>query len=235
MRTETIGKATPRVTAIYALCEYPSWRPRYIGKTVQYLHERHKAHIRDANRGSKRPVNYWMRKQIANGQRLAIKLIEYVGPNADWAARERYWIAKYRVEQSDLLNLTDGGEGLSGHRFSHEHKAKIAAALRTGAHFECEICAVQFWRKRKDIVKGDCRFCSRACYSKSLLGVSRPMPAGATDLGIAAAAKARLARTHCKRGHPLSGDNLFLTGVNSRGCKECRKIHKATYRSKTNG
>lgn len=53
-RIETIGNAT-RVTAIYALCEYPSMAPRYVGKTVQYLHERHKAHIRDAKRGRRLP------------------------------------------------------------------------------------------------------------------------------------------------------------------------------------
>ena len=39
----------------------------------------------------------------------------------------------------------------------------------------------------------------------------------------------------CSRNHPLSGDNLFLTSGGSRGCKACRRIHKATHRSKANG
>jgi len=234
-RVEVIGNATRKVTAIYALCEYPSWRPRYVGKTVQYLHDRHKAHIRDAKRGGTRPVNYWLRKQIANGKRLAIKLIEYVGPETDWAERERYWIATYRSKQPDLLNLTDGGEGLAGHKFTAEHRLKIADALKTGAHFNCETCQKQFWRKRKDINKGECRFCSRACYAASLKGVCRALPRLAIERGIAAAAKARRAQTQCKRGHPLSGENLFITQQGSRGCKECRKIHKQTYRSKTSG
>lgn len=42
-----IGSAT-RVTAIYALCDYDTMEPRYVGKTVQYLRERQKAHIRAA-------------------------------------------------------------------------------------------------------------------------------------------------------------------------------------------
>lgn len=42
-------------------------------------------------------------------------------------------------------------------------RAKIAAALRTGAHFACETCGASFWRKRKDIKRGHNRFCSRAC------------------------------------------------------------------------
>lgn len=232
MRKEVIGSATDRVTAIYALCEYPGWRPRYVGKTVQYLHERHKAHIRAAKSGKKLPVNYWLRKQMASGKRLAIKLLEYVPAGEDWAARERHWIAEYRAEHSDLLNLCDGGEGLAGHVFTAEHRAKISAALRTGQEFACETCGAAFWRKQKEIKRGNCRFCSRSCYSKSLKGKSRPMPATATVRGIAAAAAARKARMHCKRNHPLSGDNLFLTSGGGRGCKECRKIHKATYRGK---
>lgn len=162
-RIETIGRATQRVTAIYALCEYPSWRPRYVGKTVQYLHERHKAHIRDAKRGGTRPVNYWLRKRIASGSRLAIKLIEYVPAGQDWASRERHWIATYRAEHPDLLNLCDGGEGFAGYRMTDAHKAKIAAALRAGAHFNCETCGTRFWRKPKDIKRGHNRFCSRTC------------------------------------------------------------------------
>lgn len=169
MRVETIGDATVR---IYALCEYPSWEPRYIGKTTQQLHERHKAHIRDAKRGAKRPVCYWLRKQIADGRRLAIKLIEYAGE--DWAERERHWIATYRSPR--LLNLTDGGEGLSGHKFSQEHKDKIAAALRTGSTLSCLQCSQSFWRKANQIQNGDCKFCSRSCYFIWQRGKPKRMP-----------------------------------------------------------
>ena len=160
-RVEQIGDAT-RITAIYALCEYPSWEPRYVGKTVQYLHERHKAHISAARRGRQIPVHRWLRRQIDAGERLAIKLLEYVQPNEDWALRERAWIAKF-AESGRLLNLTAGGEGLPGHVFTPEHRLKIAAALRTGGTFACEVCGTEFWRKRRDVVVGHNRFCSRRC------------------------------------------------------------------------
>lgn len=163
IRVETIGNATDRYTAIYALCEYPSWRPRYVGKTTQHLHQRHKAHIRDARRGGRRPVNYWMRKQLDTGAWLAIKLLEDVPPGGDWIARERHWIAALRGEQPDLLNICDGGEGFAGYRMTADHKAKIAAALRTGAYFHCEVCGAEFWRKLRQIKLGQNRFCSRAC------------------------------------------------------------------------
>jgi hypothetical protein len=162
-RIEIIGNATQRVTAIYALCEYPAMTPRYVGKTVQYLHERHKAHIRDARRGSLLPVHYWIRKQIAAGKRLAISLIEYVQPGEDWASRERHWIKAIRDDGGALLNLTDGGEGLAGRRMTDAHKAKIAAAIRTGATCACIRCGKSFWRKANQIAKGQAKFCSRQC------------------------------------------------------------------------
>lgn len=60
-------------------------------------------------------------------------------------------------------------------------------------------------------------------------------PASTCDRGVAAAAEAKRAATHCKRGHELSGQNLFITSGGSRGCKECRKIHKRAYRGKARG
>lgn len=161
VRVEHIGDAT-RWVRIYALCEYPE-TPRYVGKTVQYLGERHKAHIRAAKRGQRLPVHYWLRKQIAADAWLTIKLLENVPDSADWRERERYWIDRLKSEGAYLLNLTDGGEGLPGHTFSATHKAKIAAALRTGATFSCQVCSAQFWRKRREINLGHNKFCSRRC------------------------------------------------------------------------
>jgi hypothetical protein len=161
MRVEKIGLAT-QWTRIYALCE-ADWTPRYVGKTVQFLHERHKAHIRDAIRGRRLSVHYWLRKRMAVGAPLCIQLIENVELGADWRAREMLWIAKLREEGADLLNLTEGGEGLPGHSFSEAHKQAIAARLRTGIERPCEVCAAPVWAKRNQIAKGQARFCSRAC------------------------------------------------------------------------
>lgn len=41
-------------------------------------------------------------------------------------------------------------------------------------------------------------------------------------LAIAAASAKRKARTHCKRGHELSGENVYIKR-GSRHCKQCRK------------
>jgi len=44
------------------------------------------------------------------------------------------------------------------------------------------------------------------------------------------AANAR--KTHCIRGHPYSGDNLYIyEKTGARACKECMRIHYREYRA----
>ena len=221
---EVIGNAT-RITRIYALCDPLTDEVRYVGKTVRSLRDRLMQHRRAARRGSL-PVNRWMLKH--EGVRLTgpfIKLLEIVQPGADWAARERAWISEFRPR---LLNLTDGGEGLAGHIFTESHRAKIAAGLRTGAWLSCLHCGTAFWRKKNEITKGLAKYCSKKCYQVAQVGAPK-VGRGSPLAAIEAAAKARKSQVDCKRGHPLSGENLFLTSLGGRGCKECRKIHKAAY------
>ena len=158
-----IGNATHKWTAIYAFEEHDG-EIRYVGKTTQYLIDRRKVHLRTARRGDQKPLYRWLRKRRA-AQGFVTRLIEHVPPGGDWAARERYWIKRYREHGDRLLNLTDGGEGLAGHKFSAEHKAKIAHAHRTGGNFSCERCGSSFYRKRSAILRGETRFCSRRCSS----------------------------------------------------------------------
>lgn len=37
-------------------------------------------------------------------------------------------------------------------------------------------------------------------------------------------------KTHCKRGHPLSGGNVYRTGYKARGCMLCQRMHRRKYR-----
>lgn len=55
------------------------------------------------------------------------------------------------------------------------------------------------------------------------------------DNAIDASKKGRLngqSKTICKRGHPLSGDNLFYTSQGSRSCHQCMKLHRERHASK---
>lgn len=155
---------TQPVVRIYALCEWPSQEPRYVGKTIQLIHRRRQAHFRDARRGSEKPVHRWIRKRQAAGQAISVKLLQTTDGDT-WQEIERAWIARLR-SSGKLLNLTDGGEGLHGLKFSADHKAKIAAALRTGGEFACQRCGATFYRRQRDIAAGHNKFCSRECSNR---------------------------------------------------------------------
>ena len=161
---------TARSVTIYALCQpIEKWKTgpvRYVGKTVNTVWHRVRAHSYASKGAPRLPVRRWLKKQMEAGNPFHIRHLEVVPPGADWEARERFWIAKFRSEGADLLNLTDGGEGLHGMARTPAHKAKIAAALRTGATFACERCGSEFWRKRNEIEQGQTRFCSRRCSNK---------------------------------------------------------------------
>ncbi len=40
----------------------------------------------------------------------------------------------------------------------------------------------------------------------------------------------RSLKTHCPKGHPYDGDNLYLASVNHRQCRECRRQYWKRYR-----
>jgi len=228
-RKEIIGNCT----AIYALCQGNDDRPRYIGKTVQYLHKRHKAHIRNAINGSNLPVARWIRKQIKKQEFLTIKLLEYVRSPNCWKEREKYWIAKTRKEHKDCLNLCDGGRGVQGHTFSQEHKDKISKALQKGKNHKCTKCSLEFYRKPND-AKGENLFCSRYCFQTWQKGRKKnTFSCNAGKIGREIAREKRLSITHCKLGHQYIGSNLYITPEGKRVCRECNKIAKQKYKLKS--
>lgn len=132
----------------------------YIGTTTQVIRNRIRGHIKDARDGSELPIHSWIRTQQFA---FTVRLLEEV-PEADREKAERKWIAE---AGGALLNVTDGGPGMSGNRFAGTgHAEKIAERLRRGSNCCCEACSKLFWRKPSDLKLGHSRFCSRACYQE---------------------------------------------------------------------
>jgi hypothetical protein len=139
----------------YALCPRGTATAVYIGSTSQPLRRRIEAHVRDARKGSALPVHAWMRAHAS----FDVRVLGY----SDSAIRCEVE-QKLVDEHKPPLNVTDGGPGLSGHKFAGtDHARRINAALRSGAHFDCRRCGTRFWRKRSEIVKGNNLYCSRVC------------------------------------------------------------------------
>jgi hypothetical protein len=226
-----VTKGDDRPVSIYALCEAGTGVVRYVGKTVDKPNRRLIYHIQQAKRPGSRPISRWLRKRLEDGRRPTVTTLEVVPPGEDWAGREKHWISHYRSTGAprQMLNLTDGGEGISGHKFAGtEHAKKIGETQRRGSYFACETCGAKFFRKPKEIRKGDCRFCSRSCYAASRAGKHKPISPEVHAKGIAASAAQQRARLQCKNGHAFTPENTRLRpGTRTRICRACLKDVKA--------
>lgn len=114
--------------SIYVLVDPISQEVRYVGKTIKCLSDRLRVHIWAAKRGNKTHRCNWIRSLLNAGLEPAIREIEMV--DGDWAAREQFWIAKFKSEGVRLTNATAGGEGWHGLKHSAETKRKIGDAQR---------------------------------------------------------------------------------------------------------
>lgn len=157
---------------------------RYIGKTIRDPEKRLSAHLCRTNLTPKRHSSRWLAGMVKLGLKPLIEVLEVVPSQGDWQARERFWIAEFRRRGAALTNLSDGGEGVPGVRFSEERRAEQSARFK-GRVFDPE------WRAR----------ISRA--KKGIQG--KPQSEETIRKRVAAISATRsakaAARTHCVRGH----------------------------------
>ncbi len=109
-------------------CVYEHWRPDtgtcfYVGKgklkRAKLISRRENIrHVRIRDKLKEMGLNIEVRLFVQNVSEREAFDIEI----------ER--IAYYRAIGSDIVNMTDGGEGSSGHSLSEEHKNKISTSLR---------------------------------------------------------------------------------------------------------
>jgi len=109
----------PSMWHIYTLAEPESNTVRYVGKTSTSLIKRLQSHKSEAFRkteGGKWYSTYhraaWLRAIYSRGLIPVIQSVE--SGTGDWQAAERHWIAHFKGVGADLVNGTDGGEGLVG-------------------------------------------------------------------------------------------------------------------------
>ena len=110
---------------IYALIDPRNEIVRYIGWTSKPLKRRLTDHISDSNRGHNNHRCKWIRKMLSQNVVPVIKTIEECDYNERWD-RERYWISYYGRE--NLVNGTDGGEGVKGLTVTVESRNKMSVS-----------------------------------------------------------------------------------------------------------
>ena len=118
---------------IYVLRDPRTLKIRYVGKTVKKLESRLALHIWRSNRTTRSKCCAWIRQLTKLGLRPIIEQIDLSGVE-NWVEKEKFWIAHYRALTTDLLNSTDGGEGVHGYKHSPERLQKMREFMLENSH-----------------------------------------------------------------------------------------------------
>ncbi len=93
---------------IYALTDPRTKEIRYIGKSIRYK-GRFRDHLNDNSKTHK--VN-WIKSLKSRGLIPGLVVLQQFDDNADWQEIERFWIRIAKKNNWDLVNGTDGGDGV---------------------------------------------------------------------------------------------------------------------------
>lgn len=115
------------VYGLYCVCDdCARLRPediRYVGVTVEGREKRLRGHLNESQRSSQKAKDRWIRKHGADNIRS--RLLEEVTTSiGDLRIAEIAWIAKLDTHGNGL-NMTRGGDGIWGYKFSDEVKERF--------------------------------------------------------------------------------------------------------------
>jgi len=161
---------------IYALKLKDSDYIRYIGQTCAKLDIRLCEHKSHSNRGKYKNA-YWVKKHKDN---IEIILLEDGIYSLDMAnKKESEYIKLYKSFGAELNNLTDGGGGTEGIKFTDEHRRKLSEARKGKSpwnkgnknhksELKCSYCSKDFtiYENIKKRTSQKTTFCSRTCSTK---------------------------------------------------------------------
>lgn len=108
---------------IYGLRDPLTREIRYVGKSTQPIF-RLRGHLKDAKE-ARTHKQRWLRQLEEKGLAPELVILEEVKAPRTWQQAEREWIAKGKEMGWPLTNLTDGGEGNRGFKFTEEQKRKL--------------------------------------------------------------------------------------------------------------
>lgn len=126
------------MSTIYTLLHPLSLEIRYIGYTDKPLKIRLDGHINEAVSTKKNTYKLnWIRSILKIGLKPVIEILEEVNPKEKrfW---EKYWIAQFRSWGFNLVNSTNGGEGIEGYKHTEKTK-KLLSDLSIGRKVKKEI------------------------------------------------------------------------------------------------
>lgn len=139
---------------------------RYIGKTNN-LEVRFKNHINRSHNKSTHKTN-WIESLKNQDLKPIIKILDEVD-SKEWKYWEKFWINQFLAWGFNLVNHTEGGDGLTfGNRTSFK-KGHRPWNYGTRNKSNCCVCDKEFYITKSDLNRGRC-CCSIKCASKKRIG-----------------------------------------------------------------
>lgn len=133
-----------------------------------HLGKRLASHIMgcDSSRDRRVRKNIWLTEILKAGFVPGIKVIERIDNGISWELAEIKWIAHYRQILGDsLLNVSIGGAGPKGYKFTDEQRARVAAANKKKPSLYGRVVSEETRAKTSASLKG--RKSTRVGYSHS--------------------------------------------------------------------
>ncbi len=118
---------------IYGLFDPRNLELRYIGRTKHPASIRVSQHIHDAKKNNITHKDRWVNQLISEGLRPATEILEECTED-NWSEIEQAWIAECKKFGLNLVNGTNGGDGLRVDSLTPEHREKIRIA-NTGKRY----------------------------------------------------------------------------------------------------
>jgi len=149
---------------IYVLIDPRNSQIRYVGKSIRPK-DRLTNHCNDH---SKNHRCYWIQELLSLGMMPKQQTIEIVPPNISWQEREIYWISYYKRCSANLVNCTDGGDGVlnlsgeskermlktwKGRKHKPESLIKIGLASKGRKHNDKWKKDMKQWIKKREFTK----------------------------------------------------------------------------------
>jgi hypothetical protein len=100
-----------KTSHIYILIDPRTDEIRYVGKSIR-PHQRLQNHLNEPPTNCHR--SHWFEQLKREGLRPILDVIASVSGEWPWQEVERYWIARLRAAGANLVNNTDGGDGVEG-------------------------------------------------------------------------------------------------------------------------
>jgi len=93
---------------IYALADPFTKEIRYIGKSFR-VKQRYRDHLNDQSKTHK---TNWIKSLLKRESKPALIILETLNDDSDWQTREKFWIGIAKSRKWNLVNSTDGGDGV---------------------------------------------------------------------------------------------------------------------------